>query len=246
MLTTEGLGGNIERCRELKINGYLVKPASVGSVRHVLRAVFASGQPVYDQILVTEAPEPEPMPAEKPSALHSPHLLLAEDNTFNQKLALALARKKGWKMTVVDNGREAVAAVIDGNYDLVLMDVQMPEIDGLEATQQIRRQLRPGAPRLPIIGMTAYAMSGDRERCLASGMDDYVAKPIRPEIFYEVVERHLRTSGSKTGTPTTADRTDRTFSRNMQENRSLMTELVKDFLDDYPQLLKKLKTSIEA
>src|SRR5690606_23530616 len=96
------------------------------------------------------------------------HLLLAEDNAFNQKLALALARKKNWKLTLVSDGQAAIDAVAQGDFDLVLMDVQMPEVDGLQATRTIRQLNRERGRDIPVIGMTAHAMAGDRERCLAA------------------------------------------------------------------------------
>ena len=106
-------------------------------------------------------------------------ILLAEDNAVNQKLAIRLLKQMGLGADVVGDGRAAVDAVEGGSYDLVLMDVQMPELDGLEATRQIRQRW-PGMA-LRIVGLTANAMAGDREECLAAGMDDYVSKPIRPD-----------------------------------------------------------------
>jgi CheY-like chemotaxis protein len=115
--------------------------------------------------------------AAKPAA--GLRILLAEDNAVNQKLAIRLLKQMGLEADVVGDGRAAVDAVEVADYDLVLMDVQMPELDGLEATRQIRLR-RPDRP-LRIVGLTANAMAGDREACLAAGMDDYVSKPIRPE-----------------------------------------------------------------
>jgi CheY-like chemotaxis protein len=106
-------------------------------------------------------------------------ILLAEDNPVNQKLAVRLLKQMGLEADVVGDGLAAVQAVESGTYDLVLMDVQMPELDGLEATRQIRQRW-PDLP-LRIVGLTANAMAGDREACLAAGMNDYVSKPIRPE-----------------------------------------------------------------
>jgi CheY-like chemotaxis protein len=106
-------------------------------------------------------------------------ILLAEDNAVNQKLALRLLERMGFQADVVGDGVAAVEAIGDGAYDVVLMDVQMPEMDGLEATRQVRS--RWPDRRIRIIGLTANAMAGDREACLAAGMDDYVSKPIRPE-----------------------------------------------------------------
>ncbi len=113
-------------------------------------------------------------------ARHPLRILLAEDNPVNQKLAIRLLERMGYRADIAGNGLEAIAAVEDADYDVVLMDVQMPELDGLEATRRIRsRWPAPAGPR--IVAMTANAMEGDREACLAAGMDDYIAKPIRPE-----------------------------------------------------------------
>jgi signal transduction histidine kinase/CheY-like chemotaxis protein len=112
-------------------------------------------------------------------ARHPLRILLAEDNPVNQKLALRLLDRMGYRAEVVENGEEAVAAVEGSTYDVILMDIQMPELDGLEATRRIRRRWPGGTPR--IVAMTANAMDGDREACLAAGMDDYISKPIAPE-----------------------------------------------------------------
>ena len=113
-----------------------------------------------------------------------PRILLAEDNPMNQKLAVRLLEKLGYSTEVVGNGQEAVDAVRAGGFDIVLMDVQM-QLDGLEATRRIRAQAP--TPRPWIVAMTANAMEGDREACLAAGMDDYISKPIRPEALAEAL-----------------------------------------------------------
>ncbi len=117
-------------------------------------------------------------------------LLLAEDNPVNQRLALAVLKKMGHRVTLAENGREAYAAWRGGSFDLVLMDVQMPEVDGIEATQLIRaEEARSGRSRTPILAVTANAMTGDRERLLAAGMDDYISKPFKVETLREAVRR---------------------------------------------------------
>ena len=130
-----------------------------------------------------------PLVTATPLSSEALHILLAEDNDINQMVALRLLQRSGVSadnITVVDNGRDALVALEAGDYDLVLMDVQMPEMDGFEATRAIRdRESAVGAQgrRLPIIAMTAHAMAGDRERCLSAGMDDYITKPLRaPEL----------------------------------------------------------------
>jgi len=119
------------------------------------------------------------------------NILLAEDNLVNQKLASLLLEKSGHQVHVVGDGKQAVEAWNSGDFDLILMDVQMPIMDGFEATAEIRRIQSETGRRTPIVAMTAHAMKGDRERCLEAGMDDYVTKPINANILYEVIERVL-------------------------------------------------------
>jgi CheY-like chemotaxis protein len=119
------------------------------------------------------------------------HILLADDNAVNLKLALRLLEKQGYCVTVATNGREVLAAHDREEFDLVLMDVQMPEMDGFEATTAIRaREIRTGR-HLPIIAMTAHAMQGDHERCLSAGMDDYISKPIDSKELFESIANKI-------------------------------------------------------
>jgi CheY-like chemotaxis protein len=114
-------------------------------------------------------------------------ILLAEDNRVNQRVAMSMLQRMGHQVVVANNGREALQAFGNGEYDLVLMDVQMPEVDGFEATATIRRTDAGRAGRLPIVAMTAHAMKGDRERCLEAGMDGYISKPVsRLELEKEI------------------------------------------------------------
>jgi CheY-like chemotaxis protein len=124
-----------------------------------------------------------------PTAAQVLRVLLAEDNQVNQRVACAMLRKRGHHVTVANNGREAVDAVARETFDVVLMDVQMPEMNGFEATHSLRERERGTGSRLPILAMTAHAMTGDRERCLAAGMDGYVTKPITYAALVAELER---------------------------------------------------------
>jgi signal transduction histidine kinase/ActR/RegA family two-component response regulator len=141
-----------------------------------------------------------PLPATNPptgaptSALSSQsyRVLLAEDNIVNQRVIARMMEKLGWKVTVVDNGKQAVERSAEEDFDVILMDIQMPEMDGLTATMAIRSRERQVGGHLPIVALTAYAMQGDRERCLIAGMDDYLSKPVRIDDLHLVVERYVR------------------------------------------------------
>jgi CheY-like chemotaxis protein len=124
-------------------------------------------------------------------------VLVAEDNAVNQKLAQHLLERRGHTPIVVSNGREAVETLMADQFDLVLMDLQMPEMDGFEATASIRARERATAgPHVPIIALTAHAMQGDRQRCLDADMDGYVAKPIKPVELFEVIDRVMAASAA--------------------------------------------------
>jgi CheY-like chemotaxis protein len=132
-------------------------------------------------------------------------ILLVEDNKVNQLVARRLLEKRGHTVVVANNGREALAILDEaagGGFGCVLMDVQMPEMDGFECTAIIRNKEQMTGSRLPIIAMTAHAMTGDDARCLAAGMDAYLSKPIEPDAFFDVIDRHLRNSSVSFSRPT--------------------------------------------
>ena len=173
MLTSDDRAGDAARCRRLGVTSYLVKPLTQ---RELLASIVAALEAA-----------PRTAPAEAPPADAAVrgsgrlHLLLAEDNVVNQALAAGLLKRDGHDVTIVGNGVAAVAAAAAGHFDAIFMDVQMPEMNGLDASAAIRTHGRATGAHPWIIAMTAHAMQGDRERCLAAGMDDYVSKPIRPQ-----------------------------------------------------------------
>jgi CheY-like chemotaxis protein len=177
MLSSGDQARDATLCRQLGVGRYLVKPVKqsdlLDSIITLVARVEAEAKP---------AAPARPAPPRPQAALgQSLRVLLAEDNAVNQKLALRLLQKMGHHVVLANNGKEAVEAVERESFDLVLMDVQMPEMGGLEATVAIRlREARTGG-HLPIVAVTAHAMKGDRERCLEAGMDGYVTKPLRTQ-----------------------------------------------------------------
>ncbi len=168
------------QCRELEISDYALKPVARSDLlRLLLRAL--------GNVTEGDAHELAMLP---PVAIRPMHILLAEDSVFNQKVAVGMLAMDGHTVTVANNGREAVEAFARQPFDLVFMDVQMPVMDGKEATERIRRQQGMSGIRVPIIAMTAHAMAGDREKCLAAGMDDYISKPIGRDELAAVVARN--------------------------------------------------------
>ncbi len=180
MLTSGASPDDITRCRELGIAAYLLKPVKQLELSDAIdRALGSQGPAEEHPTLIPTAQRPSQPPL---------RVLLAEDSPVNQRLAIALLEKHGHSVTLANNGREAVAALDEQSFDLVLMDVQMPELDGLEATRQIRRREQDNGHHVPILAMTAHALSGDRERCLEAGMDGYVSKPIRIQELFAAIE----------------------------------------------------------
>ena len=178
MLTSAAGRGDAERCRALGIQGYLQKPAFAEDLHRVVCRVLGFAQ---DE---TADAKPEPV---APSEGY--RILLAEDNRVNRKVAVRLLEKQGHRVTAAANGRIALERALRETFDLILMDVQMPEMDGLEATRQIREAERATARHTPIIALTAHALAGDRERCLTAGMDGYVTKPIRAAQLLTAIQR---------------------------------------------------------
>ena len=179
MLASAGQRGDGERCRQLGIQAYLTKPISRADLLEALGVILAGPVPIGVAEVITRHTIAE--------WRRSLRVLLAEDNLVNQQVAVAMLVKRGHQVDVVNNGREAVAAVQERDYHVVLMDIQMPEMDGWQATQAIRAL--PKARDLPIIAVTAHALSGERERCLAHGMTDYLAKPIKAHELFALIER---------------------------------------------------------
>ena len=185
MVTSGGQRGDAARCRELGISAYLTKPVrQVDLLEAIVNVLSLKAQVPENPSVVTRHSLRE--------SRRGLQILLAEDNIVNQRLTAHLLESRGHRVTIASNGREALELIQKQPFDLVLADVQMPEMDGLQLAGAIREKETGTSTHLPIIAMTAYAMKGDRERCLEAGMDDYVAKPINPKQLFETIDGVFR------------------------------------------------------
>jgi CheY-like chemotaxis protein len=182
MLTSAGQSGDAARCRELGVAAHLTKPIGQSELLDaILQAIGSKPQAVGP---ASRPSNTDPL-QQGPRGLR---ILLAEDNHVNQILAVRLLEKRGNHVQVAANGREALEKLKTADFDLVLMDVQMPVMGGFEAAAAVREMEKGTGKHIPIVALTAHAIKGDRERCLAAGMDGYIAKPIRPQELFELIE----------------------------------------------------------
>jgi two-component system sensor histidine kinase/response regulator len=229
-----------QRCKELGLAAYLIKPIKQ---TELYRAILTSLGVFAEKPSTTT----ELTPIKSTRALR---LLLVEDNPVNQKLAVRLLEKQGHRIVVANNGREALEAVEGQSFDLVLMDVQMPVMDGFEATAVIRERERGTERHLPILAMTAYAMQGDRERCLQAGMDGYISKPVQPHELCQTIEKltspivSAPLEGDKNGILDAAicDRAE--FLKHVGGDLSLLRELVDVFRADCPRIRQRIRLAL--
>jgi CheY-like chemotaxis protein len=238
MLTSGGQPEDSRRCEELGIAAYLLKPIKQSELLEAIELALGIAGPK------AEAAEPA---AGRGSRVGSLRILLAEDSLVNQKLAVALLEGCGHTVTVANNGREA-AAVFDAQaFDLVLMDVQMPEMDGLEATSRIRDRENQAGSRVPIIAMTAHALKGDRERCLDAGMDGYIAKPIHAEELFETIERVF--SDRKSAKPAEDASPGQGINwaealKTTRGNRATLNAMAEAALEEIPRLMAAIRQAV--
>ena len=251
MMTSLGRRGDAKRFKDIGFSAYLTKPVKQSQLYDCLATVV--GTDVSDE------------GAAAPTALVTRHtlsearrlkvrILLVEDNPTNQQVALGILGKLGFRVDAAGNGHEAIKALETIAYDLVFMDVQMPVMDGFEATGAIRSGktsvLNPG---IPIVAMTAHAMKGDRERCIAAGMDDYIPKPISPQSLAAALDRWLGPGRKKPGVkPEPAAKTEtavfdrQSFMERLMGDLDLVREVTAAFLKDMPRQLLELKKHIGA
>jgi PAS domain S-box-containing protein len=191
MLSSCSMRGDAARCRALKLDAFLSKPINQSALLEVILKARGATKIKREIPLITR----HTLQSSKSEKVF--HILLAEDNLINQKLALRILEKYGHRITVSNNGAETVSACQNDRFDVILMDVQMPVMDGFQATEAIRKMEKEGKPSTPIIAMTAHVMKGDRELCLEKGMDAYVSKPIKPGELIQVIEETISRFKSK-------------------------------------------------
>jgi signal transduction histidine kinase/DNA-binding response OmpR family regulator len=184
MLTSQTQRQDAQQCRSLGVESYLVKPIRLHELRETVVRILRPGASGANERLEAAA-------SARVSETHGPlKILVAEDNTVNQLVITRLLHKRGHQVTVVADGRSAVTAVAGTHFDVVLMDVQMPELDGLQATQEIRKAEAGSRRHVPIVALTAHAMQSDQQRCLDSGMDGYLVKPINPNELDRILKMY--------------------------------------------------------
>lgn len=242
ILTSAGQRGDGVLCRELGVNAYLTKPIKQSDLFDAIVSVFDLAEEKQEQIpLVTRHTLQE--------RRRRLHILLAEDNAVNQKLAVRILEKHGHSVVVAGDGEQAVEAYRNEEFDIVLMDVQMPKMDGMKATQMIREEEKKTGKHIPIIALTAHAMKGDRERCLAAGMDGYSTKPIKTKELFSEVERLVKGMGKAVARKPKVKLVEEVIDREVLMDRvandtELLGEIVGLFLEDYPTLIAQLQEAI--
>lgn len=231
------------RCRELGLAAYMTKPIKQSELQNTILNALG----MLSHRSESAAPEPVLTPSQRQL-----QVLVAEDSVVNQTLAIRLLERRGHTAVVASTGTQALAALENQRFDVVLMDVQMPEMDGLEATAYIREQEQTTGAHIPIIAMTAHVMQGDRERCLEAGMDDYVAKPIQAEALFETIERLLPDVAPTDAEPVpdvsrpATDVFDQASTlRRVDGDRDLLRELVGLFGEACTEMLEEMQNAIQ-
>jgi PAS domain S-box-containing protein len=244
MLDTTDRFRDTARCDQLGVKAFLMKPIKPSELLDSMMCALG----------IRSLAEEEELDERELPRLRPLNILLAEDSPVNQKLAIGLLSKHGHQVTVVENGREAVWRSRAQPFDLILMDVQMPEMDGLEATGAIRARERQVGGHIPIIAITAHAMKGDRELCIEAGMDDYISKPIRPSALYDTLAKVLASSGpNQHDAQAKGDRmNDNTLvdwsvaRETCQGDETLLREIVSTFLEEAPRMVDSIRIATRA
>jgi PAS domain S-box-containing protein len=245
MLSSVGQHGDAQRCRELGIAAYLTKPIRQSILLEAVLSILAGAGGVTHEGLVTRQSLRE---AQRPL-----RVLLAEDNRVNQLVASRMLEKRGHAVTIAGDGREALAELARAEFDIVLMDVQMPGMDGLEATGEIRRGEGERGGHIPIVALTAHARAEDRGRCLAAGMDDFLTKPFSAADLFAMIER--LSAGALLGPDRVVAEGPAHAGAGFDEvalmglvdgDWMMLREILGVFIQEYPGLLDRLKAAILA
>jgi PAS domain S-box-containing protein len=236
MLSSAGQPQDAARCRQLGISTYLTKPIKQSDLLDA----------ILNALSLTFAHDGKHEPAVQPPhvGLRPLRVLLAEDNAVNQKLAVRLLEKRGHTVLVVNDGRQAIEALEQDRFDVVLMDVQMPHLNGFEATAAIRMMEKETGKHLPIIAMTAHAMKGDRERCLQAGMDGYVSKPVQAADLFEALATRVPAARPASPDPAAGvwDRSRALI--HVGGDEDLLRELASVFLADFPRRMGDIREAV--
>ncbi len=239
MLISSGLRGDSARCKELGISAYLTKPAKQSELLEAIQTIIRKTSRHEKPDLITRHSLKE--------TKNRLNILLAEDNNVNQKLAVRMLEKRGHKVTVANDGKETIAAFEKESFDLILMDMQMPELSGFEITEAIRKKEMESGVHTPVVALTAHTMKGDKKRFIEAGMDGYISKPIKSKELYETIEK---LSGLKQHTKISKDILAHTLIEKktaltyMDGDRELFKEVVELFLNNYPSLLSEIRVAI--
>jgi two-component system, sensor histidine kinase and response regulator len=233
MLTSSGQYGDAARCRELGISAYLTKPIKQADLLNQICRLLEQSKPA--------ATAETPRKTDAAPVIQPANVLLAEDNIVNQRVAVGLLTRRGHRVTVANNGVEALALSAKEKFDLILMDVQMPEMGGFEATARIREREQADGTYTRIVAMTAHAMAGDRDRCIASGMDGYMTKPFNQSLLFEVVEEGSAGAEAKPNALNREELMDR-----LGGDAELLAEVIDLFLADCPKRLADIKAAVDA
>ena len=250
MLSSAEQKGKADKYRDFGISSFQLKPIKQSELYNaIVDSLYEAGfSDLQEDLKAVKIRKKENAPEKSGTKLSREfNILLAEDNAINRKLAISLITKQGCKVTAVNDGKQAVDAFKKERFDLILMDVQMPQMDGIEATRTIRELEFEKGSHIPIIAMTAHAMKGDKERCLEAGMDDYISKPIKPDELYQVINRQAIDKNKEQ-----SDMPDLTIPIDMQKalesvdgDRDLMLELVSMFLDELPETMKEMEACVQ-
>ncbi|HYN08854.1 MAG TPA: response regulator [Vicinamibacterales bacterium] len=241
MLTSSGEHGDVARCRDLGIGSFLVKPIRQTDLLEAIVRVLEQKVPaVTSAAAPNRIATPEVTPPIKPV-----RVLLAEDNAVNQRVALRLLEKRGHHVTIANNGREALQSLDRQPFDVVLMDVQMPEMGGFEATAKIRDAERIHGGHVRIVAMTAHALKGDRERCLAAGMDGYLSKPIDRLELFAAVEQSVPASDSADDDGRQPPVVVGGVRQQLRSGDRFSRELARLFLDEGRRQLRAVRVAID-